>query len=107
MTNCLAPKKLSMRLSLNCFLYGQLHHLAERTHSPYNYFEFPKYCARICLLYLLEFIVPEKEMGVIVFVTLVVHHSPNLMLCTGTSCISLGLSADHYLLFEIFMWPFR
>jgi hypothetical protein len=99
MTNYLAPQKFSMRLSLNCTLYGQLHHLAERTHSPSNYsFDFSKYCARICPLYLLEFIVSKKEMCLIIFVTLVVHHAPNLTLCTGTACVSLGLSADHSLL---------
>ena len=41
----------------------------------------------------------EKEMGLIIFVTLVVRRAPNLTLCTGTSCISLGLSADHSLPF--------
>jgi len=64
MTNYLAPKKFSMRLSLNCTRYGQLHHLAERTHSPSSYsFEFSKYYARIYPLYLLEFIVPKKGDG--------------------------------------------
>lgn len=96
LTNYLAPPKFSTSLSLNCVLYGQLLHLAERTHSPFNYsFEFSKYCVRICALYLLKFIVSKQEMDLIIFVTLVVHHAPNLMLCTGTSCISLGLSADH------------
>jgi hypothetical protein len=100
MTNYLAPQKFSMRLSLNCVLYGQLHHLAQRTHSSSNYYlEFSKYCVKICPLYLLEFTVSKKEMGLIIFVTLVEHRAPNLMLCTGTSSLSLGLFADHCLPF--------
>jgi hypothetical protein len=44
-------------------------------------------------VYLPEFIVSKKEMGLIMFVMLVVHHTPNLMLCTGTLYIGLGVSA--------------
>jgi hypothetical protein len=35
-----SPQKFSMRLSLNCTVYGQLHHLAEITHSTSNSLSF-------------------------------------------------------------------
>jgi hypothetical protein len=40
-------------------------------------------------------------MGLIVHVTLVVHQTPTLNLCNKNLCISLGSSADRYMLFWV------
>jgi len=35
----------------------------------------------------------------VILVALTAHYASTLVLCNGTSCISLGLSSDHYVLF--------
>jgi hypothetical protein len=63
--------------------------------------------AGICPVYISGFIVSAKEMGLIMLVALTAHYASTLVLCNGTSCINLGLSAEHYLLFWVFIWPFK
>jgi len=50
-------------------------------------------------MYVSGFIMSAKEMGLIILVALTAHYASTLVLCNGTSCISLGLSSDHYVLF--------
>jgi len=50
-------------------------------------------------MYISGFIVSAKEMDLIILTALTAHYASTLVLCNGTSCISLGLSSDHYVLF--------
>ena len=81
---------------------GQLHFLTGRSRIAFS-----KNWAVICQVYISEFIVSAKEMGLIVLVTLTAHCASTLMLCNDTLCIRLGLSAYHGLLFWVFIWPFK
>jgi len=49
-------------------------------------------------MYISGLTVSAKEMGVIILVALTAHYASTLVLCNGTSCLSLGLSFDHYVL---------
>jgi hypothetical protein len=53
----------------------------------------PKNGSRNCPLYPSEFIL-FKEIGLIMHIAQTAHHTPTLMSRIGSSCISLGLSAD-------------
>jgi hypothetical protein len=63
--------------------------------------------ARICPVYLSEFIVSEKKIDPTILVALTAHYTPNLTSCNGTSYISIESSADQYLLFWVFTWPLK
>jgi hypothetical protein len=55
--------------------------------------------AGICPMYISGFVVSAKEMGLIILVALTAHYASTLVLHNGSSCISVGLSTDHYVLF--------
>jgi hypothetical protein len=57
----------------------------------------PKNGSRNCPFYPSEFIV-FKEMGLVFHVAQTAHHAPTLMSRIGSSCISLGISADQQML---------
>ena len=61
---------------------------------------FWKTSGKICPLHLSEFVF-KKNMGLIIIVTLVVHQTPTFKLCNRNLCISLGPSADQYLIFWV------
>jgi len=78
---------------LNCTAYGQLRPVLS------TYFKKKIIGARICPVYLSEFIVSEKKIDPTILVALTAHYTPNLTSCNGTSYISIESSADQYLLF--------
>lgn len=57
-----------------------------------------KNIVKICPKYVSEFPVSKSKMGQNHF-TLMTHHTQTVVSCNGTVCISLGISADQYLLF--------
>jgi hypothetical protein len=54
--------------------------------------------ATIFLVYICEFTMPKKKLGLIILVALTMHHTPNLMSCNSRLHISLGLSANQYVI---------
>lgn len=60
---------------------------------------FSKSIVKICLKCVSEFPVSKSKVGLNVHFTLMTHNTQTVVLCNGTVYISLGLSADQYLLF--------
>ena len=58
--------------------------------SPHN-LNFQKHRAKIRTIYLPEFIVSEKKVGLIIFVALTAHHIPSLTSRNGRSVFTLIL----------------
>jgi hypothetical protein len=68
-------------------------------HSLYSSPTFSKIIVKICPNYVSEFPVSKSKMGLTVHVTLMTYLTQTVVSCNGTIYISLGLSADQYLLF--------
>lgn len=60
---------------------------------------FSKSTVKICPKYVSEFPVFKSKVGLTVHFTLMTHHTQTVVSYNGTIYISLGLSADQYLLF--------
>ena len=63
-------------------------------------FKFSASGVGICPLYVSEFIILKKKL-VPIIVSVTAHHTPSLISCSGKLCVSLGLSANQYMLFWV------
>jgi hypothetical protein len=90
----------SIRQPLNYMLYGQLHHPTEWTCSPSPDQILKNQWENLSIAPFWIHCV-QKNVGLIILVTLVVYQTPTLKLCSRNLCISLGSSADQYLLFWV------
>lgn len=69
-------------------------------------FKFSVNGVRICLLYVSEFIILKKKL-VPIIVSVIAHHTPSFISCSGTWCVSLGVSANQYTLFWVLTCLFK
>jgi len=69
-------------------------------------FKFSASGVRICLLYVPEFIILKKKL-VPIIVPVIAHHTPSFISCSGTWSVSLGLSANQYMLFWVLTCPLK
>lgn len=58
---------------------------------------------RICPVFLYEFVMSQEKMGLIILSALTACHLPTLMLCHGTSCISVIICQWVSLILSIYM----
>jgi hypothetical protein len=107
-TSEFGPQKRSVPQPLNYMLYGHFHNPGERIHSSSrDNLNFKTTRREFVPCTFRNILRPQKQRGTITLVTLMEYNSPNLTPCVGTPCISSGLSAERYLLFWAFAWPFN
>lgn len=74
--------------------YGRLHSSLKASHSVFTSHKVTNSDARICTLYISEFIMSEKKMGSFIILVQAALHTPTLLSSKGNSHMILELSAE-------------